>query len=357
MVNLEWLMMTDIATWRLFMEWKAFDHIPVGGSVAISDLAQALGAQESLVARLANFLVATGRLRSGEIPGHIRHSRVSPLYMSSHPVSDLNAVAIGNGFKSWLSWPEYFERYGRREAPDVTHTPFSFAWGHPELPPWEVKALYPEYAAQFARTMKSRQIVGGDMKLTGPAALYDFSWLAEEAKGRGANEPVVVDVGGGLGQLLRDLLAAVPGVSGRQCILQDRKEVLEEAAAVGDAVLDDVVMMEHDFHTKQPVRGASVYLVRRILLDYPDALATGILKQLADALPADNPRARVIIMEEQLLTPPTPHNRSVDMMMLSIGGKLRDEKAMRSVAAQAGLSIKYHARPGDPTCVVECWRA
>jgi hypothetical protein len=48
-LRLEWLMMTEIAAWRLFMEWKAFDHIPVGGSVAISDLAKALDAQESLV--------------------------------------------------------------------------------------------------------------------------------------------------------------------------------------------------------------------------------------------------------------------------------------------------------------------
>lgn len=48
-LKLEWLMMADIAAWRLFMEWKAFDHIPVGGSVAISDLAVALNAQESLV--------------------------------------------------------------------------------------------------------------------------------------------------------------------------------------------------------------------------------------------------------------------------------------------------------------------
>ncbi|KAK0624292.1 O-methyltransferase-domain-containing protein [Immersiella caudata] len=349
--------MCDIAAWRLFMEWKAFDHIPVGGSVSTSDLAKAMNAQESLVARIANFLVATGRLQLGDKPGHIRHSRVSPLYMSSHPVSDLNAVALGNGFKSWLAWPEYFKKYGRREASDITHTPFSFAWGHPELPPWEVKALYPEYAAQFARTMKSRKIVGGDMKLVGPEALYDFSWLGEEAKTRLTEQPVAVDVGGGMGQLLKDVLTVILGVEASQCVLQDRKEVLEEAAAAGDPALKDIVMMEHDFHEEQPVKGASIYFLRRILLDYPDALAVGILSQLADALPADNPKARIVIMEEQLLTPPTPQNRNVDMMMLSLGGKLRDEWGMRDIASQAGLSARYHARPGNPTCVVECWRA
>jgi len=277
--------------------------------------------------------------------------------MTSHPVSDLTAVAIGNGLKCYARWPEYFEKYGRREPPSVTHTPFSFAWGHPELPPWEVKALYPDYAAKFARSMKSRQIVGGDMKLVGPDALYDFSWVGEETKARGRSELLVVDVGGGLGQLLKDLIKAVPDVSAEQCVLQDRKEVIEEAAAIGGALLKDVVMMDHDFHAEQPIKGASLYFLRRILLDYPDAMATGILRQLADALPVDNPKARIIIMEEQLLSPPIPPNRVVDLVMLSIGGKLRNEKSMREITTQAGLNMRYHAKPGDPTFVVECWRA
>jgi hypothetical protein len=66
-----------------------------------------------------------------------------------------------------------------------------------------VKALYPENAAKFARTMKSRQSVGGDMRLVGPEALYNFRWLGGEAKARNEDRPVVVDVGGGLGSSSR----------------------------------------------------------------------------------------------------------------------------------------------------------
>jgi len=209
-------------------------------------------------------LIAVGKLLPGPQPGHVRHSRVSPFYMSSNPARDITAVAVGNGFKAYARWPEYFARYGRREPPSVTHTPFSFAWGHPELPPWEVKALFPEYAASFARSMKSRQIVGGDMKLVGSEALYDMSWLGEEARRRAAggdddSAVVAVDVGGGLGQLLRDIVASVPGIAPGQCVLQDRKEVIEEAAAAataaGDGVIREARLMEHDFHTEQPVKG------------------------------------------------------------------------------------------------------
>jgi hypothetical protein len=55
-LRLEWFTMAEIAAWRLFIAWKAFDHIPVGGSVAISELAKALDAQESLVGRFSSLL-------------------------------------------------------------------------------------------------------------------------------------------------------------------------------------------------------------------------------------------------------------------------------------------------------------
>ncbi|KAK3314184.1 O-methyltransferase-domain-containing protein [Apodospora peruviana] len=364
-VKSDWPVLADAAAWNIFMEWKVFDHIPLPNinpnGISFADLSKAVNAQESLIARIAGLLIATGKLRS--VVGHpenVTHSRISPLYRSSHPASALAAVAFGNGMRPYAQWASYFAQYGRREPTSVNHTPFSFSWGHPDLSPWEIKALYPEYGSNFARSMKSRQIVGGDMKLTGPEALYDFSWVGQEA-GKRKGEKVVVDVGGGLGQLLRDVVSSVEGVDANQCVLQDRSEVIDEAreaAAAGDEVMKDVVMMEHDFHTEQPVKGATVYLLRRILLDYPDEMATGILRRLAEAIPEDNHKARVIIMEERLLEMPTPMNRIVDMVMLNIGGKLRNEKTFGEIASAAGLKLAgYYAREGDQTCVVECARA
>ena len=130
------------------------------------------------------------------------------------------------------------------------------------MPPWEVKALFPEYSSQFTRAMKAREIIGGDVKLVGEGALYDFSWAGRwEGKTGEAGGPVkVVDVGGGLGQLLRDLLRDVEGLKGEECVLQDRREVIEEANSESEkegdqGVLKGVTMMEHDFHQEQPVKG------------------------------------------------------------------------------------------------------
>jgi len=49
LVKADWVMMADVAAWNLLLDWKAFDHIPLEGSIAISELATALNAQESLV--------------------------------------------------------------------------------------------------------------------------------------------------------------------------------------------------------------------------------------------------------------------------------------------------------------------
>lgn len=101
-----------------------------------------------------------------------------------------------------------------------------------------------------------------------------------------------------------------------------------------------------------------MYLLRRILLDYSDTLATGILRRLADALPADNPKARVIIMEERLLDVPTPQNCLVDLVMLNLGGKLRNEVMFREIAGAAGLKVVgFFVSEEDSNCVVECMKA
>ncbi len=104
--------------------------------------------------------------------------------------------------------------------------------------------------------------------------------------------------------------------------------------------------------------GALVYILRRILLDYSDSLAIGILRRLADALPPDNPNARILIMEERLLDTPTPQNCIVDLVMLNLGGKLRNEAMYSELAAAAGLRVvRYYAREEDSNSVVECARA
>lgn len=53
--------------------------------------------------------------------------------------------------------------------------------------------------------------------------------------------------------MVREVLRGVEGVKPGQCVLQDRREVVEEVRRAGG--LEGVRVMEHDFHEVQPVKG------------------------------------------------------------------------------------------------------
>ncbi|KAL2194277.1 hypothetical protein P885DRAFT_63315 [Corynascus similis CBS 632.67] len=69
----------------------------------------------------------------------------------------------------------------------------------------------------------------------------------------------------------------------------------------------------------------------------------------AEALPSNDPRARIIILEERVLEVPPPHNSLVDSVMLNLGRKLRKEVMFREIAAAAGLKVVgYYLREVEP---------
>jgi len=183
----------------------------------------------------------------------VQHTALSPLYKADGPAGPLNWVAIALGLRPYLAWPEYFEKYGRREPRTTSPVPGSFAWGHPEVPIWDVIAQNPEHARIFAASMKIQSIHHAE--LVGEAAQYSLKWVGEEIHRHDA--PLLVDVGGGHGQLLKSILSEVPGIPTERCVLQERGEVIDEARRLDDPALAGISYMAHDFHKEQPVKGES----------------------------------------------------------------------------------------------------
>lgn len=159
------------------------------------------------------------------------------------------------GLRPYAAWPGYFAEYGRREPRAKTHTPTSFAWGKPELPVWDIMGANPEHKAVFAAAMKAQTMLS-NAEIVGPKAMYSIDWLADEAaKTTDSGKPLLVDVGGGLGQMLKGILAVLPNFPRSRLVLQDRQEVIKEAEQIADPALEGVVHMGHDFHQEQPVKG------------------------------------------------------------------------------------------------------
>jgi len=207
-------------------------------------------------------LVATGRLIQTS-SGHVTHSATSKIFTSDHPAGNLFRVMFDHGLRGYVHWPEYFARYGNREPAGPANNPFTLAWGHPERNMWEMIASDEEKQRIFASSMRSMDSIAG--KYGGPASVYDFGWLGEEAARtktnsditNGKTEPraLIVDVGGSHGATLKHIIQAMPSIPPERCVLQDRPEVIEEAIQIDDPALRQVRRMPHDFNAEQPVKG------------------------------------------------------------------------------------------------------
>ena len=112
---------------------------------------------------------------------------------------------------------------------------------------------------------------------------FDFSTLKNESPDTDNTTIELVDVGGGEGTVLNKILEAHPELSPRNCVLQERPEVIQLAKSK-KTLPDDVQLVEHDFMTEQPVRGARAYYLHSIIQDWNDDVNTQILKAIVPAM-------------------------------------------------------------------------
>lgn len=168
---------------------------------------------------------------------------------------------------------------------------------------------------------------------------------------------LVVDVGGGLGQVLVKIREKFPDLQGK-LILEDLPKTVQQA----ELELEKKDMFEaigHDFFTPQPVKGMScfcfipqedyirltlcagarAYFIRQVLHDWPDKECQTILKQVAAAMTKDYSK---ILLNEVVIPDYGPSERfsAVDLVMLGLsGGMERTEAQWRDLAASAGLRV------------------
>jgi SAM-dependent methyltransferase len=156
----------------------------------------------------------------------------------------------------------------------------------------------------------------------------------------------VVDVGGGTGAMLAELLRARPQVRG---ILVDLPRAVARSAETFEAagVADRVTTAGQSFFDPLPA-GADLYLLRGILNDWPDPEATAILGRCAEAA---RPAGRVVILKS---VGPDGAARSLGFELVLRGGKSRTVTQFRELAGRAGLEVVATGRQPSGYFVVEC---
>lgn len=104
--------------------------------------------------------------------------------------------------------------------------------------------------------------------------------LVEGFGADGAGDVLLVDMGGGRGHDLDQLLAVHRDLPGR-VVLQDQASVI---ATIEGKEAKGFEPMAHDFYTPQPVRHARAYHMHSILHDWDDKDSLRILENLKPAL-------------------------------------------------------------------------
>jgi SAM-dependent methyltransferase len=160
-----------------------------------------------------------------------------------------------------------------------------------------------------------------------------------------ASVRTVVDVGGGTGAMLAEILRTQPHLHGTLVDLP--RAVAQSAEMFAHAgVADRVTVVGQDFFDPLPA-GADVYLLKKVLNDWPDRETVAILRRCAEAA---RPGGRVVVLGG-VTADDQPRGLEIDMVL--VGGRSSPLAEFRLLARAAGLEVSA-ARQQRSGFVVEC---
>jgi 2,7-dihydroxy-5-methyl-1-naphthoate 7-O-methyltransferase len=306
---------------RVAATLRIADHIATG-ITSIDDLAVASGAHADSLHRVLRHLVEKGLFEEPST-GRFALNEPARALLDSSLRSGLDLDGIGGRMAyAWGSLlsavrtgaPAYHEIFGR---------PF-----------WEDLQAHPDIAASFDALMGPAGHGTPD-----PEVLVSGGWESVRT---------VVDVGGGTGSLLAEILRARPSVRGT---LVDLPATVERSAGIFQAagVAERVTLVGQSFFDPLPA-GADIYLLKNVLADWPDREALAILNRCAAAA---RPAGRIVVLGG--VSPDEGSGPSPELlMMVLVGGKSRNLAEFRELARSAGLEVHAVGRQPSGRFVVEC---
>ncbi len=296
------------------------------GPKELGVLAQALGAHPPSLYRLLRALASQG-VFSEEEGQRFRLTPVSELLRSDTPQSLRHAVLMFCQDAFWQSCGRLTDavRSGQPSFEQAVGAPlFEHFTRHPEL-----AVLFDKGMVQYSR------------QEDGPiAACYDFSPFSR-----------VVDVGGGLGGFLAEILLRTPSLQG---VLVDLPHVLGgegRARPLVDAgVAGRCQIVAQDFF--QSVPKADAYVFKRIIHDWNDEQCVALLRNCRQAMVG---RGRVLAMDAVVPEGNTPHpSKVMDLLMMSMTeGRERTLEEFRALFAAAGLRLTRTYPTPTPLSIIE----
>ncbi len=280
----------------------------IAEGATLSELAERIGADEAALVSLLRYLAGRGLVDFTET-GRPELTALGRLL--THPDARAALDLRGAQARMDLAWAglEHTIRTGGPSYSRVHGQPF-----------WEHLGSDPVLSASFDDYMTR-----------------STTWTAAAARlpvwpDRG----VVVDVGGGIGWLLADVLETRPGLRGVLVELADTADRARDHLT-GCGLADRVSIHAGSFFDPLP-EAADMYVLGHILHDWPDAEAVRILRRVAEAARDDTQ----VLLVEQVLDPQAPELAHVHgdlLMRVLFGSHERSAPEWAALAGQAGLAL------------------
>lgn len=341
-------------TWLL--RYDIFHLVPVTGTISYRELAlaaskRAKGAADIPETRLKSIvrMAMTAALFRELEPNQVGHSATSALLAHDADVHSWASYLCTRSAPTALSMTAAHNQFTPASV-IKNETAYNVAFTT-ELPFFDHLSLDPANIAEFAGYMRNVTTSNG----VNIKHLVDGYPWAELGSG------LVVDVGGSTGSAAIALARSFPDLS---FIVQDLPEnaIAGRQAAkesLPDDILSRITFQGHDFMKPQPVVSGNIYLLRMILHDWPNHVATTILKNLVPVL---SKGTKLIIMDTVLPAPgqvPRSVERVIrvrDLTMMQVfNSHERDLEQWIALlaAADEGLKLRRVIDLGAPW---HCWR-
>jgi len=264
------------------------------GPRSVDELAREVGADADTLHRLLRALASDGVFEEEE-PGIFRNTDASD--QLRHSGWGAFAHLFGGSFYSAAGG---LDASGKAAFPELYDTDF-----------WSWLAEHPNERSVFDTAMEQ----GKQQRVE---RFDGVDWRGDET---------VVDVGGGNGSLLVELLRRQPGLRG---IVFDLPETVRDEDALGDRIQ----FVEGSFFESVPE--GDVYVLSTILHDWNDESAAAILRTIHGGAP---PGARLLLLEAVVPTGNEPGGAKwLDLLMLALfAGRERDEAQWRALLDAGGF--------------------
>ncbi len=286
--------------------WQLADRLADGPRTALS-LAEEIGCDALALASVLRVCAGLGFFETAR-PGEfavtergraLRRDELGPMadFVGSH--------------EQWDPWARLRDMRGDAAAFAIAHGAGLYEW----------MAQHPAAAARYDAAIDSfTRHEAGALR-----AAFDFATVQQ-----------VVDVGGGRGTLLAEVLDGWPHLRG---ILFDLPHVVERAAPeLCERFGARAEVVGGDFFRDVPA-GADAYLIKRVLHNWNDERAVALLRRCAQAMALGG---RILAIEAVL----SPDNRAdmaatMDLeMQVLLSGRVRRKPELRRLFADAGLTIE-----------------